>query len=351
MIAHHSAKQFYPSAGWGYLWQGDPDRGTGREQPGSWAYSLLPYADQDQIWKMGTDGEPSVITHPPSAASATTGAYQTNMAAMAAQIPLAFFICPSRRQSNLYACPMLDGSSQNHSSYNSDAIPSTGAARSDYAANGGTNPLFTKSGNLVREPFITWGTGPGPTPDVLGGGSTGYYTSRWFTKAQMGTPTDMDMDALHFNGICAQRTEIRQDDVVDGTSQTYMVGEKYVNPQHYLDGLDQSDCYTLLTGTDVDMVCFAGAVLTSETPDSTVRSAGSQTPLRGPMKDQMLRNAPNGGLNAILHNWGSAHPGAFNVAMCDGAVRQINYVIDPSIHDLLANRNDRQTIDPTKIGL
>ena len=36
---HHDAQQFYPSAGWGYAWIGDPDRGVGKNQSGSWAYT------------------------------------------------------------------------------------------------------------------------------------------------------------------------------------------------------------------------------------------------------------------------------------------------------------------------
>ena len=33
---HHDAHKFFPSAGWGYAWIGDPDRGFGKTQSGSW---------------------------------------------------------------------------------------------------------------------------------------------------------------------------------------------------------------------------------------------------------------------------------------------------------------------------
>src|SRR4051812_15513022 len=42
---HHDSHQFFPSAGWGFAWIGDPNRGSGKSQSGSWAYSLLPYLE------------------------------------------------------------------------------------------------------------------------------------------------------------------------------------------------------------------------------------------------------------------------------------------------------------------
>ena len=40
---HHDTHRSFPSGGWGYFWTGDPDRGTGVQQPGSWAFSILPF--------------------------------------------------------------------------------------------------------------------------------------------------------------------------------------------------------------------------------------------------------------------------------------------------------------------
>src|SRR4051812_20654793 len=39
----HDANGHFPSAGWGWKWVGDPDRGVGRNQPGGWVFSILPY--------------------------------------------------------------------------------------------------------------------------------------------------------------------------------------------------------------------------------------------------------------------------------------------------------------------
>src|SRR3954467_1761248 len=50
---HHDTNKFLPSGGWGYQWAPDPDRGFGERQPGSWAYSCLPYMEEGAIHDMG----------------------------------------------------------------------------------------------------------------------------------------------------------------------------------------------------------------------------------------------------------------------------------------------------------
>ena len=44
---------FYPSNGWGWKWVGDPDRGFGKSQPGSWMYHLLSFIEQPALAELG----------------------------------------------------------------------------------------------------------------------------------------------------------------------------------------------------------------------------------------------------------------------------------------------------------
>ena len=50
---HHDVHKFFPSAGWGYKYMGDPDRGFGESQTGSWAYSCLPFMEEQAVHRLG----------------------------------------------------------------------------------------------------------------------------------------------------------------------------------------------------------------------------------------------------------------------------------------------------------
>ena len=52
-LNHESAHSFYPSSGWGWRWQGDPDLGYGESQPGGWAYDILDYLEEGAIRSLG----------------------------------------------------------------------------------------------------------------------------------------------------------------------------------------------------------------------------------------------------------------------------------------------------------
>ena len=45
-----------------------------------------------------------------------------------------------------------------------------------------------------------------------------------------------DMSAT--NGVAAQRSQVKMCDITDGTSNTYLVGEKYLDPDLYYTGQD-----------------------------------------------------------------------------------------------------------------
>jgi prepilin-type processing-associated H-X9-DG protein len=47
--------------------------------------------------------------------------------------------------------------------------------------------------------------------------------------------------------------------------------------------------------------------------------------------------------------FGSAHVGAFNMSLCDGSVRSINYSVDAEVFRCLGNRMDGENIDPGQL--
>src|SRR5687768_15590653 len=42
----HDTNGHFPSNGWGFFWVGEPGKGSGKDQPGGWVYSILPYVEQ-----------------------------------------------------------------------------------------------------------------------------------------------------------------------------------------------------------------------------------------------------------------------------------------------------------------
>ena len=52
-IAHFGTQKFFPTSGWGWSWVGDADRGYGINQPGGWAYNILPFIEESpcEFWE------------------------------------------------------------------------------------------------------------------------------------------------------------------------------------------------------------------------------------------------------------------------------------------------------------
>jgi prepilin-type N-terminal cleavage/methylation domain-containing protein len=263
---HHDTYKFFPSGGWGYVWIGDPDRGAGEEQPGGWCYGILPFVEQTNLFDQGKDDQPDVFT-----------AKQMSEVAIVCQTALSGFICPSRRAAEPFPY-LLVAPVPNKHAWNADWVSTV--ARSDYAANGGDTKIF-------------WHGGPAPGAGLKGSGFK-------------------DMSAS--TGISHQRSEITLPDVTDGTSNVYLVGEKYLNPESYAGTpVDWGDDQSLFSGDDYDIHRW-----TDEPP----------------LRDR----------RGVTHFWrfGSVHPGGFQMALCDGSVRSIAFTIDANLHRRLGNRRDGQ---------
>ncbi len=133
-----------------------------------------------------------------------------------------------------------------------------------------------------------------------------------------GSATEAPHAPEDFPGIHHDRSQVRLGEVTDGLSNTFMVGEKYLNPNNYENGLDDADNENLYSGFDND----------------NSRSTGSNR--FPPRRDSKLLSS--------LQVFGSAHPGGFNMVMCDGSVRVFQYEIDQFSYQWLGNRMDGEVI-------
>ena len=119
------------------------------------------------------------------------------------------------------------------------------------------------------------------------------------------------------SGICYQRSEVHISDILDGTSYTYMVGEKYMPIMAYEKSNSYGDQLTLYSGVSLD-------------------SLRSTWPEYLPVHDQYETDNPA--------SFGSAHTDFWQVTMCDGSVKRMSYKVSKYVHSNLGDRKDLQDI-------
>jgi len=195
---HHDVVKHLPTGGRGWSWIGDPDFGFGVDQPGGWAFNILPFCEGKNIYEI---------------AAGKTGILKRADLTRMVGTPIKFFNCPSRRPAAVYGIPIT-----NDVFFNFEPVGI--GAKIDYSANSGDQAP--------------------PNDDQNGNGGT----------AAAGPPAIPT--AFRFNGVVYQRSTVRLAEISDGTSNTLMVGEKHLSVQNYRTGLDQADNENLYVGFDND---------------------------------------------------------------------------------------------------
>ena len=262
---------FYPSNGWGWKWVGDPDRGFGKSQPGSWMYHLLSFIEQPALAELGR-GLPLAER-------------EKAIGDLVQNYPLPVFYCPSRRAAMPYTAVSAYARNPANAE-NPDGGDIQQCVRNDYAINGG----------MVEDKFF------GPS-----GGGPANYTQ--------GDTTFHWPDISDFVGISCNRSETRIAQVIDGTSNTFLCGEKNLNPDDYENGEDAGDNQSCYTGDSRDVARFA-----------------DESSYGRPLQD-----TPGVSLN---YDFGGPHPGIFMMAMCDGSVTSVSYDISRDLYVRFIHRSD-----------
>ncbi|MDO5113696.1 MAG: DUF1559 domain-containing protein, partial [Planctomycetia bacterium] len=270
---HESSTRKFPSGGWTPHWDGDPDCGMGANQPGAWCYSLLPFLEQNALYQLGADGGNTKSTD------------QINGAEERDATAVGVFYCPSRRATKTY--PILsDSQYQANNTYTSGG----NYAKTDYVANYGS--------------ALASGQAQSYTPSSV----DAVEKYAWNNDKEVTTPA---------NGVIFKRSEVTLGEIRDGTSNTYLIGEKYIQPEHYENASFTDNNFILWRGADND-------------------NHASTYPGRLPLQDRSM--------GTYNHRFGSCHSGAFGMAFCDGSVRRIPYSIEEETHQNLGNRRDMKVV-------
>jgi prepilin-type N-terminal cleavage/methylation domain-containing protein len=259
---HLETHGFFPTGGWGWHWAGDPDRGFGCKQPGGWAFTILPFTELESIYSLG---------------AGQTGTAKKDAISRAISTPISLYICPSRRQAIPY--PYV------HSSPYINATRPQVCGRCDYGGSCG-----------------------GMSDDVTSGEPSGEADG------------DSHGPGNSNPGAIFRYSMVTEADVSDGLTHTYLIGEKYANPDEYNTGTAFNDDQGWNMGYDRDVNVWCYQQPQQDTP----------------------------GYTGYLNLFGSAHDSVFNVVLCDGSVQSVNYNISMQIHQRLANRHDGQSVDASQ---
>ena len=246
--SHHDQFKAFPTAGNG----ADPARTAGpanyTTQNWGWAYQILPFIEQDNLWK------------------------DTNDANVKAT-PVAVYFCPTRRGLTTFDInPPVSGSSGRR-------------AAIDYGGNQGT-VVNGENGLLVKK------------------GSANFPAKISFVRMIM---------------------------VTDGTSNTLMVGEKWLPPAGYKGHTFGPENDTWRGGWITGWTNSAGTILWGSRP---------------PAQDQPFPPGNTATQNVQeQQKFGSAHSSGFNAVFADASVRQIRYGVNLGVFTFASVRNDGQVFN------
>ena len=158
---------------------------------------------------------------------------------------------------------------------------------------------------LVKAEFTAFGPLGARTDYAINGGSATVSGGRNIT--------------LESDGVWSLGRRTKLKDIVDGASNSYLVGEKSMDTLHYT------------TGQDVgDRAPIAGLKDNSGAANSYVRFAAR------PASRDVVRNC------LACHDFGSAHAASWNISMADSSVRSLSYDMDVVLHRMLASINGQE---------
>ncbi|MDC0934786.1 DUF1559 domain-containing protein [Pirellulales bacterium] len=238
------------------------------EQEIGWAFQILPFLELNTVYDIPK--------------SEQTRMSPNRVARFVGAIAVPGYFCPSRRAPSPQSDRFLMDYASAHPADVLQPVPQTSVPRD----------------SSVRSRLWYGGLSPSPPPAMLDAHDGVYYGL--IARAMYGEPVRMAM-------------------ATDGLSNTMLIGEKWLNSNHYLSG-DWHDDRGWTDGWDPDTVRVTGY---PPRPDSADPPRGDQ-----------------GYDDTKPYSFGGAHPGGVNCVFGDGAVRFISFDVDPETFNYLGDRRD-----------
>jgi prepilin-type processing-associated H-X9-DG protein len=312
MMNHHDSMRKFPTGGshWGirmeqYVENGRPV-GTDKQGLG-WGYQLLPYLEQGAIKNLVTQAQ-----------------VQDNV------IPI--YSCPSRRPPTR----VENGVGVTVLTDYAGVQPCTRIGTNTQLVDITPGTLnYSKALEVFYQSFATprnSGSAVGPAPRDNGVYDGVIVRAPYYLDPGMQNERTPGLDFTQLNNVPAP---VKVAQISDGTSNTMMVGEKYVRVD-WAGGGTASDDTGWSDGWDPDVMrCSCVPPLN----DSAVN-----TPFTGNIGGAQ---GENGVWETLL--MGSAHPGSFNVVFADASVHGISYDVDVFTLNKLGTRNGDETVDTSQL--
>jgi prepilin-type N-terminal cleavage/methylation domain-containing protein len=212
ILNYEGARKELPSGGWDWHWMGDPDAGTGEDQPGSWVYQIVDYLEESNVRTIAK-GLPLA---------------QKKVELMKlSQTPITIMNCPTRRPSVLYRQHYND-------TYRNMNKPDA-QVRGDYGA--------------CMSGWVPAADGFTPFPLTLEEGRT---TFDW-EKAEASRLRKVAGKLEYLDGVIVYHRVVELRRITDGLSKTYLIGEKFLPSNHYETGIASYDDQSYYLGFDRDI--------------------------------------------------------------------------------------------------
>ncbi len=264
----------------------------------TWAVHILPYMEQDQIaelWEVQLRyfDQPNL----------------TNQDRNPTNKNLASYYCPTRRPPNFFSVDN-GGSDKDTASQNAASLTHRPGGLSDYAVCHGTT-VGTLEGNGA------FGIGMEPIEAIQPNGTLWTNTTQMFMSPP-GTRITKFKHPTHFGTI------------LDGTSNTLMIGEKHINPEWRW-------------GKNSDRSIFNGqfARVFRRIAGKASQLTVAPSPLVSNTEDSWLGTTP---VQPSFQRFGSWHRGVCQFVLVDGSVRPIQNNISDATLGRLAERSDGQAV-------